>query len=72
MSATHGQIARLTVEKQPQVFARACRDVVVANDFTMLNRMLPGVAFAVRKVDQEMWELTGVCEDGSTVNWHLG
>lgn len=67
---THAQIAREVVGKAPSgVFARAALDTVTRQDFTTLERMLPGVRFANRKVGPNQWELVGTCADGSVVVW---
>lgn len=73
MTITHAQIARqLLANTAPGVFARAARDGVIHNDFTTLERMLPGARFAARKVNQDEWELVGTCTDGSIVVWRVG
>lgn len=73
MAATHAQIARnLLAGRDPSVFARAAERVVTHQDYSLLERMLPGVVFASRKVGQDEWELVGTCADGSTVVWRLG
>ncbi|MCU1418518.1 MAG: hypothetical protein JWP32_2692 [Schumannella sp.] len=73
MAATHAQIARNLVAKAPSgVFARGCQDVVNLGDYSTLERMLPGVVFASRKVSQDEWELVGTCADGSVCVWRLG
>lgn len=70
---TYAQIARDLVDQLPAgVFAHAARDAVIHQDFVTLTRMLPGVAFAVRKLGTDDWELAGTCEDGSTVLWRVG
>lgn len=73
MPATHAQIARELVAKLPAgIFAHAVRDAALHNDYLKLERMLPGMKFAVRKVSQDEWELAGTAEDGSTVLWRAG
>jgi hypothetical protein len=67
---THAEVARNLVSRLPAgVFAHAALDVVTSNDYTTLERMLPGVRFNSRKVRPDHWELIGVCADGSTVVW---
>lgn len=71
---THAQIARELIARQPywHAFSRACVDVVTSGNYTTLERMLPGVKFASRKVSPDEWELVGTCADGSTLVWRLG
>lgn len=69
---THAQIARQLVAKAPPgVFARAAVDVITRQDFTTLERMMPGVRFASRKVGPDETELIGTCADGTVVVWRL-
>lgn len=73
MAATHAQVAKMLVAKSPPgVFARAVLPAVTQNDFTILETMLPGMRFAVRKVTQDEWELAGTAADGSTAIWRVG
>lgn len=74
MVESQGQIARRVVAASaPYAFSRACAAAVGPTaDFTILERMLPGVKFATTKVSPTEWELTGVCEDGSQVVWRVG
>lgn len=73
MTATHAQIARhLTAQAPPGVLARGLRDLITHGDSITLERMLPGVRFASRKIDQDEWEVVGTCEDGSTIVWRAG
>lgn len=70
---SHAQIARtLTAKMPPGVFAHAARDAVIHSDFVMLERMFPGMRFAVTPTGADQWELLGTCEDGSTVTWGVG
>jgi hypothetical protein len=70
---SHSEIAcRLIAELPPGVFAHAARDGVIHHDFIMLERLLPGVRFAVDKVDVDEWQLVGACEDGSVITWLVG
>lgn len=70
---SHAQIARQVIGSAPAgVFAHAARDAVIHGEFTTLQRMLPGVVFATRKVDSDDWELVGTCADGSVVLWRVG
>jgi hypothetical protein len=73
VNASHSEIAcRLIAELPPGVFAHAARDGVIHQDFVMLERLLPGVRFAVDKVAVDEWQLTGACEDGSIITWLVG
>lgn len=73
MSLTHAQIARrLTANMEPGLFAHAARDAVIHGQFGILERMFPGMIFATLKIAPDEWELTGTCEDGSTVTWGVG
>lgn len=70
---THAQIARnLTAQLPSGVFAEAVRDAVVHGQYLTLERMLPGVKFAHRKVNSDEWELIGTCDDGTTLIWRVG
>lgn len=70
---THAQIASEMVWLLPPgVFAHAARAGVIHHDFVTLERMLPGVHFATRKLGSDEWELIGTCADGSTVLWRVG
>jgi hypothetical protein len=53
----------------PGVFGRAARDAILYADYTLLERMLPGVEFSVRPLETDRWELAGKCADGSFVIW---
>jgi hypothetical protein len=73
MAATHAQIARTVVARSaPGVFARAALEAVTLGSHLTLERMLPGVVFANRKVGPDEWELVGTCVDGSTCVWRVG
>lgn len=70
---SHADVARdLTNRLPPGVFARACLPAVQSQDFVQLEAMLPGVKFAVTPLARDMWDLTGVCKDGSIVHWGVG
>ena len=73
MPASHADVARrLTANMAPGIFARGARDAVIHNDFILLERLFPGMKFATKKLDTDLWQLTGFCEDGSTVTWGVG
>jgi hypothetical protein len=73
MAQSHAEIARQLTAKLPTgVFAHGARDAVIYGDFTMLERMFPGMRFACRKDGVDQWELVGICEDGSVVVWRVG
>lgn len=73
MPATHAQIAKVLIAgRDPRIFAQACLPVVQRGDHSLLERMLPGVVFASRKVGPDEWELVGTCADGSVAVWRLG
>lgn len=70
---THAEIAtKLVAKLPPGVFAHAARDGVIHSDFVTLERMLPGIRFAAMRVASDEWQLTGACEDGSSVVWRVG
>lgn len=69
----HAEVAkRLVASLPPGVFGRAAVAAATHRDFTLLERMLPGVAFSIFKTGPDLWELSGKCRDGSTVVWQLG
>lgn len=73
MAATDAQIAKMVVGRAPTgVFARAVLPAVTRQDFTELERMLPGMRFGIRKTGQDSWELAGTAADGSTCLWEVG
>lgn len=73
MTATHAQIARNVVAMAPPgVFARAALPVVTQGSFVALEKMLPGIRWASRKLGPDKWELVGTCVDGSSCIWILG
>lgn len=70
---THAQIARNLLAKQPVgVFAHAAQPAVLRGDYSLLERMFPGVKFASRKTGVDRWELVGTCTDGSVIVWGVG
>jgi hypothetical protein len=70
---THAQIARLmTVDMPAGVFAHAARDAVIARDYTMLEKMFPGMSFAAVQIGPDRWALNGTGKDGSLVTWEVG
>lgn len=71
--STHAEIAKELVAKLPPgVFGRAAVAAAQQSDFTLLEQMLPGVRFDINQTGRDLWELAGVCADGSTVIWQLG
>lgn len=70
---THAEVAKkLVASLPPGVFGHAAAAAAQHNDFTLLERMLPGVAFSVLATGSDLWELTGACADGSIIAWQLG
>lgn len=73
MTQSHAEVARrLTMTMKPGVFAHAAQDAVIHQDFTTIERLFPGVKFMAKIVGLDLWELSGVCADGSTVYWKVG
>lgn len=71
--SNHAEIAKTLVAALPAgVFGRAAMAAAMYQDFRLLERMLPGVRFTILKTGPDLWELAGVCNDGSTVIWQLG
>lgn len=70
---THADVAtRLVGKLPPGVFAHACRDAVIHEDFSQLNAMLPELAFTAVRVAPDEWQLFGTCGDGSVAAWRVG
>jgi hypothetical protein len=70
---THAQTARrLTVYMPAGVFAHAARDAVVDRDYSMLERMFPGMTFDAVAIGPDRWALNGTGRDGSIVTWEVG
>jgi hypothetical protein len=70
---SHANLAKsLVASLPPGVFARAALPAVMREDYSLLEQMLPGVHFTSVAVAQDMWELNGLCADGSVVVWQVG
>lgn len=70
---SHANLAKSLVDTLPPgVFARAALPAVMREDYSLLEHMLPGVRFSSVAIEQDRWELNGLCADGSVVMWHIG
>lgn len=70
---SHATTAKnLMASLPPGMFARAALPAVMREDYSLLERMLPGVRFSSVAVGPDVWELNGLCADGSVIMWQVG
>lgn len=70
---THADVAtQLVMKLDSRIWAKACADAVLYNDFHLLKRLLPGVDFTVELVGVNQRTVVGTCTDGSLAVWKVG